>query len=254
MILVPRPFSILQILWTSIISKFSLSIHYANSSSMGVVSSPLLQRLQQMLPHFVLIEQAVSRMFSICKRCGKGNCKKATVGSKGDRQQQGGPGTCMAAIFGPGGLIILPWTVRGHCFRGGTVHGVTCLVVIILRSGMKHSENTKQLCKSSLQCLISVSCISLDRAQQPLHAGTYTAETWELVLVLWPEVALRELPPSCLHIQFFLDTRIWATRVPAYRAQLALSSDMQLTEIRHCNEELHVAVPCSLCVPFRSVK
>ena len=33
----------------------------------------------------------------------------------------GGPG--MAAIFGPGGPIILPWTVRGNHFRGGTVHG-----------------------------------------------------------------------------------------------------------------------------------
>ena len=31
----------------------------------------------------------------------------------------------MAAIFGPGGPIILPWTVRGDRFSGGTVHGVT---------------------------------------------------------------------------------------------------------------------------------
>jgi len=51
---------------------------------------PLLQRLQQMLPHLALIEQAVSRLFSICKRCGKGNCEKAAVGSRGDRWQQGG--------------------------------------------------------------------------------------------------------------------------------------------------------------------
>jgi len=40
-------------------------------------------------------------------------------------------------------------------------------VVIILQNGTEHSENTEQLCKSSLQCLISTSCISLDRAQQP---------------------------------------------------------------------------------------
>ena len=33
----------------------------------------------------------------------------------------------MAAIFGPGGPIILPWTVRGDRFSGGTVHGVTFL-------------------------------------------------------------------------------------------------------------------------------
>ena len=31
----------------------------------------------------------------------------------------------MAAIFGPGGPIILPWTVRGDRFSRGTVHGVT---------------------------------------------------------------------------------------------------------------------------------
>ena len=31
----------------------------------------------------------------------------------------------MPAIFGPGGPIILPWTVRGDRFSGGTVHGVT---------------------------------------------------------------------------------------------------------------------------------
>ena len=35
----------------------------------------------------------------------------------------------MAAIFGPGGPIILPWTVRGDRFSGGTVHGVTGLHV-----------------------------------------------------------------------------------------------------------------------------
>ena len=34
----------------------------------------------------------------------------------------------MAAIIGPGGLIILPWTVRGDCFQRGTVHGMTVQV------------------------------------------------------------------------------------------------------------------------------
>ena len=43
----------------------------------------ILQRLQQMLPHLVLIEQAVSRLFSICKCCGKGNCEKATISRSG---------------------------------------------------------------------------------------------------------------------------------------------------------------------------
>ena len=49
----------------------------------------------------------------------------------GDRRQQGGPG--MAVIFGPGGPTILPWTVRGDCFRGGTVHGVTNPVFLSAR-------------------------------------------------------------------------------------------------------------------------
>jgi len=47
-----------------------------------------------MLTRLVLIEQAVSRLFSISKRCGKGNCEKAAVDSRG-----GGPG--LAAKFGP---------------------------------------------------------------------------------------------------------------------------------------------------------
>jgi len=78
---------------------------------------PLLQRLQQMLPHLVLVEQAVSRLFSMCKRCGKGNREKAAVGSRG------APG--IAAKFGPEGPIILPWTVQGDRFRVGAVHSVT---------------------------------------------------------------------------------------------------------------------------------
>jgi len=73
---------------------------------------PLLQRLQQMLLHLVLIEQAVSRLLSICKCCGKGNCKKASVGSRGDHQQHGrtrygcdiwSRGTDYSAVDSPGG-------------------------------------------------------------------------------------------------------------------------------------------------------
>ena len=42
------------------------------------------------------------------------------------------------------------------------------LVVIILQNGTEYSDNTNSyIYKSSLQCLISTSCISLDRAQQP---------------------------------------------------------------------------------------
>jgi len=88
---------------------------------------PLLQRLQLMLPYLVLIEQAVSRLFSICKCCGKGNCEKTAVGSRGDRRQQGwtrygcniwSRGTDYSAVDSPGGPLS-----RGDYFRGGTVHG-----------------------------------------------------------------------------------------------------------------------------------
>jgi len=118
MILVPRPLASY---------KYNESVSYSKFSDSASITPillqwelchfPVLQRLQLMLPHLVLIERSVCRLFSICKCCGKGNCEKATVGSRG------GPG--MAAIFGPGGPIILPWTVRGDHFRGGTVHGVT---------------------------------------------------------------------------------------------------------------------------------
>ena len=78
--------------------------------------------------------------------------------------------------------------------------GVFDKVVIILLNGTEHLENRQQLCKPSLQCPISIGCISLDRAQQALRASTHTDETRGLVLALRPEIALRELPPSCLHI------------------------------------------------------
>jgi len=78
---------------------------------------PLLQRLQQMLPHLVLIELAVSRLFSMCKCCGKGNCEKAAVGSRGDIWQRGGGtryscniwsgGTDYSAVDSPGGPLLM---------------------------------------------------------------------------------------------------------------------------------------------------
>jgi len=73
--------------------------------------------------------------------------------------------------------------------------------------------------KSSLQRLISMSYIS-----------------YMLVLILLE----LELPPSCLYIQFFLDTRIRATRVPACRTQhwRALSRCMQFMEIKHFSEDV----------------
>jgi len=79
----------------------------------GVGHLPLLQSLQQMLPHLVLIERAVSRLFSInyASAVAKAILQRAAVGSRG------GPG--IAAKFGPGGPIILLWTVRGTTFEGG---------------------------------------------------------------------------------------------------------------------------------------
>ena len=121
MILVPRPLASCKYNKSVLHSKFSLGVHYADSSSMGLCHLPVLQRLQLMLPHLVLIERAVSRLFSICKCCGKGNCEKATVGSKRDRWQQGGTrygcdiwsgGTDYSAVDSPGGPLS-----RGDCPR-----------------------------------------------------------------------------------------------------------------------------------------
>ena len=98
------------------------------------------------------------------------------------------------------------------------------LVVIILQNGTEYSENTNSyiyiyIYKSSLQRLISMSYIS-----------------YMLVLILLE----LELSPSCLRIQFFLDTRIPATRVPACRTQhwRALSRCMQLMKIKHFSEDV----------------
>ena len=39
----------------------------------------------------------------------------------------------------------------------------------------QHLEKEEQLCKSSLQCLISTNCISLSRPGQTIHVGTLIA-------------------------------------------------------------------------------
>ena len=89
---------------------------------------PLLQRLQQVLPHLVLIEQAVSRLFSIyiCKHCGKGNCEKAAVGSRGDRRQAGGGG----GEIWSGGTDYSAMDSPRDRFQGRTVHGVAVLPLV----------------------------------------------------------------------------------------------------------------------------
>jgi len=79
-----------------------------------------------MLPRLVLIEQAVSRLFSICKCCGKGNCEKAAVGSRGDHRQQGGNRySCEIWSRGTDHSAV---DIPGDRFQGGTVHAVTGLL------------------------------------------------------------------------------------------------------------------------------
>ena len=80
---------------------FTPGIHYADSSSMGVVSSPLPAETSA-----DVASPCFDRTGSVQSAPG------------GPSAAGGGPG--MAAIFGPGGPIILPhtWTVRGDRFRG----------------------------------------------------------------------------------------------------------------------------------------
>ena len=63
---------------------------------------------------------------------------------------------------------------KGEClsFRCMAMLSGGVTAVAISQNGMEHLENTEQLCKSSLKCLISTKCISLDRTQQALHART----------------------------------------------------------------------------------
>ena len=81
-----------------------------------------------MLPHLVLIEQAVSRLFSICKCCGKGNREKAEVGSRGTRCscEIWSRGTDYSVMDSPGGPLS-----RGDCPQHDSdteslVHDITC--------------------------------------------------------------------------------------------------------------------------------
>jgi len=52
------------------------------------------------------------------------------------------------------------------------------LAMTISQNGTEHLEDTEQLCKSLLKCLIPTYCISLARAQWALHAGTLVA-AWD---------------------------------------------------------------------------
>ena len=63
--------------------------------------------------------------------------------------------------------------------------------------------NTEQLCKSSLQCPISTSCISLDRTRQPWHAGACIVGTCILVLELWPQASFSHVISQKLRANSF---------------------------------------------------
>jgi len=124
MILVPTPLSSYKYNEPVSYSKFSLGVPITPIFLQWEwCHLPLLQRLQLMLPQLVLIEQAVSRLFSKCKCCGKGNCKKAAVGSKGDHWQQGG--TRYGCDIWSGGTDYSAMDSLGDHCRGGTVHGMT---------------------------------------------------------------------------------------------------------------------------------
>jgi len=135
---------------------------------------------------------------------------------------------------------------------------VRWLGVIILRNGTERSGNMEQLCKSSLQCLISTSCISLNRAQQPLHAGTKgtSSRLWWLGVPLLVPLLLGSL---CLERTGYANRRAEAhvrltlvvtltLKFQQYEYQhVGLLSDMQLVEIRHCSEDLHSCSVFSEC-------
>jgi len=90
-------------------SKFSLGIHYTDSSSMGVVSSPPPAETSA-----DVASPCIDRTGSVQDVLHMQVLWQRQL-QKGHSRQQGGTG--MAAIFGPGGLIFLPWTVRGDCPR-----------------------------------------------------------------------------------------------------------------------------------------
>ena len=117
MILVPRPLASYKYNETLSYSKFSLGIHYADSSSMGVVSSPPPAETSADVasPCFDRTGsvQAVLHMQVLWQRQLQ----------KGHSRQQGG--TRYGCDIWSGGPIVLQWTVRGDHFQGGTVHGVT---------------------------------------------------------------------------------------------------------------------------------
>ena len=125
MILVPRPLASCKYNEPVSYSKFSLGVHYADSSSMGVCHLPVLQRLQHVAsPCFDWTGsvQAVLHMQVLWQRQLR----------KGHSRQQGGPPAT------GGDQVWLQYLVRGDRFfcrgqsRGttferGTVHGVTVL-------------------------------------------------------------------------------------------------------------------------------
>ena len=97
----------------------------------------------------------------------------------------------------------------------------------------RNTQKTRNsLCKSSLQCLISMSCISLDRAQQPLHAGTKGASSciWQLDAPLLVPLLLRSL---CLERTGCANTRAEACIRLTLVVTLTLTRKFQQYEYQH---------------------
>jgi len=76
MILVPRPLASCKYNEPVSYSKFSLGVHYADSFSMGVVSSSRPAETSADVTSPCLIERAVSRLFSIASAVAKAIAKR----------------------------------------------------------------------------------------------------------------------------------------------------------------------------------
>jgi len=124
MILVPRPFSILQVQRTCIVFQvFTRRPLRRFIFHGGGVISPSCRGFSWCSLTLFWSNRQCPGCSPYASAVAQAIAKRPQSAAGGTVGRRGGPG--MAAIFGPGGLIILPWTVRGDHFRGGTVHGVT---------------------------------------------------------------------------------------------------------------------------------
>ena len=110
-------------------------------------------------------------------------------------------------------------------------------------------ENTEQLYKSLLQCLIFTKCWSW--LLMELDKSYMLIPILRNVNFRVKVMAIGKLPPVQFQSQFFAAASTPANRVPACRAHWALASDIQYVDIRHFSEDLHSCSVSSKCsVPF----